>query len=145
MLIHPCAKDHIARYGEIYSTAFSGEPWNDPWTVENAIIHIQELFESKHCYGLEAVIGTKVVGLLLGTTTLFFSGRVFEMKDLAVDPEYQGRGIATQLLQQCFADMKSQGIVRVELLTAGKGVLPAFYENCGFIRDKKLILMQRKI
>lgn len=145
MLIRPCAKENIMRYGEIYAKAFSGEPWNDPWKVENAIIHIQELFESELYYGLEAVIESTVVGLLLGTTTLFFSGRVFELKDLAVDPEYQRRGIAKQLLKQCFADMKSQGIVRVELLTAKDGVLPLFYEKCGFIKDSKLILMQRKI
>lgn len=28
--------EHVGRYAQIYAAAFSGEPWNDPWTVEDA-------------------------------------------------------------------------------------------------------------
>ena len=46
-------KTHIKEYGEIYAKAFSGEPWNDPWKVEDAVIHVEELLESRQSYGLE--------------------------------------------------------------------------------------------
>ena len=46
-LIQKCRRDHIERYGEIYAAAFSGEPWNDPWEVEDAVVHVKELLESK--------------------------------------------------------------------------------------------------
>lgn len=36
MKIKPIDMNHITRYGDIYATAFSGEPWNDPWKAENA-------------------------------------------------------------------------------------------------------------
>ena len=32
--------ENLERYGEIYAEAFNGEPWNDPWKVEDAIIHV---------------------------------------------------------------------------------------------------------
>ena len=72
---------------------------------------------------------------------LFHYGRTFEINDLAVDPEYQGRGIAKTLLEQCRADMKERGIVGLNLITGAKGFLPEFYERHGFKKEKHVILM----
>ena len=133
--------EHIQRYGDIYAKAFSGEPWNDPWKPEDAVIHVRELLESKQAYGLEYVLDSKVVGFILGTSMLFHYGRTFEINDLAVDPEYQRRGIAKELLEKCLADIKAQGMVGVHLITAGEGVLPEFYAKNGFKKETEVILM----
>lgn len=139
--IRPITMEHIQRYGEIYAKAFSGEPWNDPWKPEDAVIHVRELLESKQAYGLEYVLDGKVVGFILGTSMLFHYGRTFEINDLAVDPEYQRRGIAKELLEKCLADIKAQGMVGVHLITAGEGVLPEFYAKYGFKKEDEVILM----
>ena len=139
--IKDISKTHITEYGEIYARAFSGEPWNDPWRVEDAIIHVKELLESRQSYGLECLIDNKVAGFILGTSMLFHYGRTFEINDLAVDPDYQRRGIAKQLLERCLADIKAQGMVGVHLITAGEGVLPVFYEKYGFKKENEVILM----
>ncbi|MGB4090607.1 MAG: GNAT family N-acetyltransferase [Ruminococcus flavefaciens] len=137
----PITMEHIQRYGDIYAKAFSGEPWNDPWKTEDAVIHVRELLESKQSYGLEYVLDGKVVGFILGTSMLFHYGRTFEINDLAVDPEYQRRGIAKELLEKCLADIKAQGMVDVHLITAGESVLPEFYEKYGFKKETEVILM----
>lgn len=139
--IRPITMEHIQRYGDIYTKAFSGEPWNDPWKPEDAVIHVRELLESKQAYGLEYVLDGKVVGFILGTSMLFHYGRTFEINDLAVDPEYQRRGIAKELLEKCLADIKAQGMVGVHLITAGEGVLPEFYAKYGFKKEDEVILM----
>ena len=139
--IQPITMEHIRRYGDIYAKAFSGEPWNDPWKPEDAVIHVRELLESKQAYGLEYVLDGKVVGFILGTSMLFHYGRTFEINDLAVDPDYQRRGIAKELLEKCLADIKAQGMVGVHLITAGEGVLPAFYAKNGFKKETQVILM----
>ena len=139
--IRSCSMDHVSRYGEIYAKAFSGEPWNDPWKPEDAVIHVKEILEMKQSYGLEYVEDSMVVGFLLGSSMLFHYGRTFEINDLAVDPTYQGKGIAKVLLEQCIADMKTQGIVGIHLITANEGFLPDFYERHGFGREKEVILM----
>ena len=36
--------EHVGRYAQIYAAASSGEPWNDPWTVEDA--EVQSEFQS---------------------------------------------------------------------------------------------------
>ncbi len=139
--IQPITMEHVMRYGDIYAKAFSGEPWNDPWNPEDAVIHVQELMESKQSYGLEYVLDGKVVGFILGTSMLFHYGRTFEINDLAVDSEYQRRGIAKELLEKCLADIKAQGMVGVHLITAGEGVLPKFYAKYGFKKETEVILM----
>jgi len=133
--------DNLKRYGEIYAAAFSGEPWNDPWKKEDASIHVKEIIESKQSYGLEYVIDGEIAGFILGTSMLFHYGRTFEINDLAVDPSYQRRGIAKKLLSQCLSDLKEQGIVGVNLITASEGILPTFYEKFGFKSEKEVILM----
>ena len=139
--IRSCSMDHVSRYGEIYAKAFSGEPWNDPWKPEDAVIHVKEILEMKQSYGLEYVEDNIVVGFLLGSSMLFHYGRTFEINDLAVDPAYQGKGIAKTLLDRCIEDMKERGIVGIHLITANEGFLPEFYERHGFGREKEVILM----
>lgn len=141
MNIRPASIDYIIRYGEIYAAAFSGKPWNDPWKPEDARVHIMELLENKTSYGLEYVEDGKIVGILIGTSTLFHYGRTFEISDLAVDPSYQGRGIGSKLLKRCIEDMKTRGITGIHLITGGHGFLPDFYEKQGFKREDKVILM----
>lgn len=139
--IQNCSLEHVERYGDIYAAAFSGEPWNDPWKPEDAAIHVRELLESKQSYGLEYLIDGKIVGFILGTSMLFHYGRTFEINDLAVDPAFQRQGIAKELLEKCLADVKAQGIVGIHLITAGEGILPAFYERYGFKKENEVILM----
>lgn len=97
--------------------------------------------ETKTAYGLEYVVDGHVAAFLLGTSMLFHYGRTFEINDLAVDPDYQGRGIASILLERCKADMKEQGIVGIHLITSGESFLPDFYEHHGFMRETEVILM----
>ena len=145
MSIQLCSMEHIGRYGEIYAAAFSGEPWNDPWKREDAEIHVRELLESDQAYGLEYVVDGQIAGFILGTSMLFHYGRMFEINDLAVDPAYQRRGIAKELLERCLADVKEQGMAGVHLITAGEGVLPAFYERYGFKKETEVILMGKEL
>ena len=133
--------ENIERYGEIYAAAFSGEPWKDHWTVENAAIHVRELLESKTAYGLECIIDGKIVGFILGSSMLFSYGRAFEINDLAVDLAFQHRGIAKQLMNKLLSDVKEQGMVGVHLITAREGSLSAFYEKFGFSKEKRVMLM----
>jgi len=144
-IIQQCSIEHIERYGEIYAEAFSGDPWNDAWTVEDATTHVRELLESKQAYGLEFIVDEQIVGFILGTSMLFHYGRTFEINDLAVARCYQHQGIGARLLEQLIADVKAQGMRAVHLITAGEGVLPKFYERFGFSKETEVILMGKEL
>ena len=116
MTIKPCTIEHLNQYGAIYAAAFSGEPWNDRWSVEDATIHVGELLENKQHYGLECIVDGEVAGFILGTSMLFHYGRTFEINDLAVAPEHQRQGIASDLMDACLSVLKERGIVAVHLI-----------------------------
>lgn len=137
--------EHIHRYGEIYAAAFNGEPWHDHWQPENAEIHVRELMEQRQSYGIEYAVDGEVAGFLLGTSMLFSYGRTFEINDLCVHPDYQGHGIGTELLEHCIADMKKQGMAGINLITASKGALHAFYRRHGFNSPQEVMLMGRNL
>ena len=141
----PMEKENIECYGRIYAAAFSGEPWNDPWKEEDAAVHVRELLESKQSYGLEYVISGKTVGFILGTSMMFHYGRTFEINDLAVDPEYQHRGIGGKLLEKCLSDLRERGYAGVHLITASAGDtgggLLEFYKKHGFSEENRVTLM----
>ena len=140
-VIRPCSAVNVNRYAEIYAAAFSAEPWNDPWDTGDARTHVLELLESNQSYGLEYVYKGEIVGFILGTSMMFHYGRTFEINDLAVDPPYQKRGIATALLKKCIADMKERGIEGIHLITAADGLLPGFYAKHGFVPENRVMLM----
>lgn len=139
--IRKCYIGHLQEYGRIYAAAFSGEPWNDPWNAEDATVHVREILESQQSYGIECVVDGKVAGFLLGTSMLFHYGRTFEINDLAVDPRYQGYGIAKLLMDRAMKDLKEMGIVAVHLITAAEGWLKDFYAEYGFKKEERVILM----
>ena len=144
-IIQLCSMEHLDEYGRIYAAAFSGEPWNDPWRPEDAVIHVKELLESKQAYGLEYVTDGKVAGFILGISMLFHYGRTFEINDLAVDPAFQNRGIAKKLMDVLLFDLKEQGIAGVHLITAADAFLPKFYARFGFQKETRVILMGRDL
>ncbi len=143
--IQLCSMEHLDEYGRIYAVAFSGEPWNDPWKPEDAVVHVKELLESNQAYGLEYLTDGRVVGFVLGTSMLFHYGRTFEINDLAVDPAYQKRGIAKKLIETLVSDLEKQNIVGVHLITAAEAFLPEFYERFGFQKEKRVILMGKDL
>jgi hypothetical protein len=93
LIISPITIEHLDQYGAIYASAFSGEPWNDNWSVEDATIHVRELLESQQHYGLECVVDGEVAGFILGNSMLFHYGRTFEINDLAVAPNTNAKAL----------------------------------------------------
>ena len=134
-IIQQCTREHLDRYGEIYAAAFSGEPWNDHWSVEDATVHVGEILDSKQSYGLEYLVDGQVAGFILGASMLFHYGRTFEINDLAVSPEYQGRGIASLLLDRLVADLREQGINKVCLVAFARNEAGnAFWNQIGWMK-----------
>jgi len=67
------------------------------------------------------------------------SKHVATLSTLAVSPEYHGKGIAKDMLEGVFADLKKEGITRVELRVESdnhRGI--RFYEKLGFQKEGTL-------
>lgn len=144
-IIQQCSLSHVEQYGIIYADAFSGEPWKDHWTVDDATTHVREILNCKQAFGLEYVKDGQVIGFVLGSSMLFHYGRAFEVNDLAVSPTYQRQGVANELMEALISEMKDRGILSLHLITASEGALPRFYEKLGFTKETRVMLMGKDL
>lgn len=145
LIIQKCTLEHLDQYGTIYAQAFSGEPRNDDWSVKDATIRVKELLENKQHYGLECTVDGEVIGFILGTFMLSHYGRTFKINDIAITPQHQHKRIASHLMEYCLADIASQGIKTVYLVTAREDSLTEFYEKYGFTEETKVVLLKRDV
>ena len=76
-------------------------------------------------------------GSIVGCAALhIFWKDLAEIKSIAVEEDYQKRGIGKQLIQKCLEEGKVLGINRLFVLT----YIPEFFERMGFKRiDKDLL------
>ena len=63
-----------------------------------------------------------------------------EVRSLAVEGEYRGRGLGRSLVSRCVSEAQSLGVATVFALT----LRPAFFENCGF-RRVEMSALPRKV
>ncbi len=94
--------------------------------------HLSELYENVRDYYVYVDSGS-----IKGCAALHvFWKDLAEIKSVAVDEDFQKKGIGKELVQQCFEDGKELGINRLFVLT----YIPEFFEHMGFKRiDKDLL------
>lgn len=79
-------------------------------------------------------------GQIIGVTALHVVGEdLAEVRSLAVDGPFQGKGVGQKLVQQCLEDGQELGLARVFTLT----YQTAFFEKLGFKKVEKLTLPQK--
>ncbi len=88
---------------------------------------------------LVAVRGTQVVGDVLGPVDTWRDPPTAHIDSLAVLPEYQHKGVGTQLLQSFLGEVRRRGCTRatLEVSTANKAGL-AFFAKHGFHQTHRL-------
>ena len=57
-----------------------------------------------------------------------YSKKLAEVQCMAVDPHFQGRGIAKHIVQLCVAEARNQGVRELMAITASERL----FQSCGF-------------
>ncbi|MCZ7646641.1 MAG: GNAT family N-acetyltransferase [Planctomycetota bacterium] len=84
----------------------------------------------------------EVDGRLVGCCALdIFSRRMAEIRSLSVHPDFQGRGIATQLIEACVRYAKRRRIRELMTITSSLSL----FEKCGFspFKSERLALIRQ--
>jgi putative acetyltransferase len=67
------------------------------------------------------------------------ASHVAEIGTLAVHPDWQGRGLAREMIAAALAELKAAGVIRVQLLVEPENARGlAFYERVGFHKEAVL-------
>ena len=84
---------------------------------------------------------SRIIGVVMGS----YDGRRGWINHLAVDPEYQGRNIGQQIIEELESRFKKMGCEKINLLIElSNEKVQGFYEKQGFKTDQ-LIFMEKWI
>ncbi len=131
----------------LFSDIFINEPWNYQWmTKENVLRYFKDL-ENTPCFiGTIFFIDNILSGFCFGVTNNYFGGNIFEIKEIAVKRELQGKGYGNIMISEieCFLK-KSYQVEMITLFTQME--LPAykFYLKNGFTAPEGAVFMSKVI
>ncbi len=117
------AEDEAAAIA-LWDTVFPNDPpWNNPADVIQRKLTVQsELF-------LVCVVGDRVIGTVLAG----FDGVRGWVHKVAVDPEFQGLGIATRLMDAAETGLSAMGCAKLNIQVRGTNTAAVkFYEDAGY-------------
>ena len=128
-------KKDLEKCAEIFSQTFSAAPWKENWVKETALERISHFYDSKGFCGVVAE-EDEILGFVLGNIEPYYSGAIFYLREMCIDPEHQNSGIGNILLTTIEKILKSKGVVSIYLLTEHDIPAARFYIKRGFKEDE---------
>jgi aminoglycoside 6'-N-acetyltransferase I len=129
---------------DLFIRVFNANPWNDRWNMDSATEYLWEFIISPSFIGFIAVIIEKIVGVCFGHKRSYWQGKEFEIDEMYVDAEMQGKGIGTRLFEFMTENLKEQGIRNYVLMTGKDLPAESFYRKNGFYRNDYIVLLNYK-
>ena len=141
MLIETMTCDRMDEYVGVFIKAFGGDPWNEPWTREQAEARLRVFMDTATSSGLSAEADGQVVGFILGQFEPYYDGMRFYIQEFCCSR--QGSGIGTRLLSGLEQRLKEKGVVRTYLMTIHGDATEGYYQRRGYTTDPDNIWMYK--
>ena len=124
-------KSDIGKCAKLFSQVFSSEPWNEPWTEEDAFKRLNHFFESKGFAGV-LLESESVIGFALGNIEPFHFGDMFYLREMCIDTKKQHSGYGYKILENLEESLKEQEVHSIYLTTERQIPASKFYQKHGF-------------
>jgi len=144
MKVRNLKAEDLAVCAQIYVRAFSSHPYYEQWDEKTAYRRLTEFYEGNpsNCYCAE--IEDRIVAMLFAETHTWRDGISVYVLEVAVDPDYQGKGIGRSLLSTCADIFRGKNYRRMEVLVNRYGPVSDFYQKLGF-RETNYYLMVKEL
>lgn len=131
---------------EVYCLAFSREPWNEQFDdLEPMRKYFESYFQSACSFGFCAKWENQLIGIGMGHIHPTIQGIRYSLDDFFIHPQYQGKGIGTQLLKHIEGKCRENKIETIVLHTLKDSISEDFYKKHGFKTRSKLISLAKRL
>lgn len=139
-------KDLVA-LADIYVKVYTAFDVGETWTQKSALQMLENLKMGAYPISVLAEVDGKIVGGAFSDTKSWEGKRVMEAKEIFVDPEYQRKGIGTELAKERLHRAEVwHGVTEAELVTfADKGHARSWHEKMGHKPTEGLQMMHGKV
>ena len=141
MTFEKMTRERMQDYIRVFLKAFGGEPWNEPWTCEQAQKRLESFLNTASAYGLSVEIDGEVVGFILGQFEPYYDGLRFYIQEFCC--ALAGGGVGTVLLTELERRLKAEGVVRTYLMTIHGDSTEGYYQRRGYVTDPDNIWMYK--
>lgn len=136
-------KKYIDEIIQVYVEAFAGEPWNEDWENHWVLERVEWLASLPKFKGYLKLQNNKVIGAILGYSKPFKGRDCFEIVELFIGPDYQGRGAGKELVGFLENQLEKEGVAVVTLLTGLNAEPEKFYKKLSYTTNNQLCFMSR--
>ena len=131
---------------EAYIRTMSAPPWCERWETATAKRYLGDFLSHARAVDIAAVTpGGRVIGAVLGYEKSWCSGEEVYIEEFFVVPEYQSRGIGSELMQALENYINQRGIGSIVLMTSRDVPAMQFYKKHGFSVNDNMVLLTKDI
>lgn len=137
--------NNIDEIKEFFFDIFTKDPWNDDWSDEKQLhCYIVDLIGNQNSLVLGLFENGSMVGLSMGNIRHWYSGTQYNIDELCIKTEEQGRGLGSQFLKEIEIFIKNRGIIHIFLQTERTVPAYQFYKKNGFYELEEHVSFVKK-
>ena len=136
-IVQVTTKD-LEKCAELFTYVFTQPPWNETWIIAQAIERLSFFLKTPNFFGLAAYSNEEIVGFIYGNYEPFQDKRVYLLKEMAVHPHLQGKGVGSELIQKLHAELRKKNISAIDLITAIGGKAANFSIKNGYSKSTEI-------
>ncbi|WP_432665723.1 GNAT family N-acetyltransferase [Wukongibacter baidiensis] len=129
----------------LYVNVFNAEPWNDKWTIETAYNRLHDIYVSPKFAGIKYVEEGIIKGAVFGNCEQWYEGMHFNIREMFVTNELQGKGIGSKMLKSLEERIQEFGVNTIILFTEKNCHTDRFYRKNGFNELDFMSMMEKNI
>ena len=138
-------KEHISACSDLYIKVFNSEPWKDNWTFKTAYKRLKDIYISPNFQGILYVKDGQIKGGILGNYEQFYDGIHYNLREMFISNELQGKGIGSALLSELEKKLRVLGVTTIILFTSKGNKTNKFYLKNAFSEWESMAIMGKDI
>lgn len=139
-------ESYLNEMAKLYQSAFISEPWNDNWSDEKQLnLYIKDLACNPNSLNYGLIIDGKLEAVSIGMVKHWWQGTNYNIEELCVNPNLQGKGIGSRFLDMIEKDIKKRGLAGIYLQTDLDKPSYNFYKKNGFEELDKHVSFYKKV
>lgn len=137
--------EHVLKSSELYIKVFNAEPWNDKWTLGTAHKRLNDIYLSPNFEGVLYAENGQVKGAIFGNYEQFYDGVHYNLREMFISNELQGKGIGSKLLNKLEKTLSGLGVTTIILFTSKGNKTSNFYLKNNFLEWDDMAMMAKNI